>query len=209
MCKKQMVFKQQTYLGIIVVLIMIIVGLMVCIDVLLQNPKTIIEEVVVEKIVEVPVEVEKEVIVEKEIIVEVEIEPQYAYQVTSVEREMLARLLYREANTESMECQHAIVSVIINRWQSGMWGNTLTEVVYAPDQFEPANLIYCTEPTEQNYEAVDYVLKHGVTIPDYVMYFRADWGFSNVWDGYQEYKKIDDVCFGYMEKDKVVFEGET
>ena len=181
---------------------MAIIGLVVWIDVLYQNPK--IEEVIVETIVEVPVEVEKEVIieVEKEVIIEIEKEPTYAYNITSAEREMLARLLYREANTESVECQHAIVSVIINRWQSGMWGETLTEVVYSPDQFEPANLIYCTTPTEQNYEAVDYVLKYGVTIPSYVMYFRADWGFSNVWYDYQEYRKIDNVCFGYMEKDK-------
>jgi spore germination cell wall hydrolase CwlJ-like protein len=201
-------FEKQSYLIAMIILVLVIIGLIICIDCLIKNPKTIIEEVIVEKIVEVPVEKEVIVEVEKEIVVEVEKEPTYTYEVTSVEREMLARLLYREANTESMECQYAIVSVIINRWQSGMWGDTLAEVVYAPNQFEPANLIYCTEPTEQNYEAVDYVLKNGVTLPDYVMYFRADWGFSNVWDDYQEYRKIDHVCFGYMEQDKVNFEGE-
>ena len=123
-----------------------------------------------------------------------------AYDITSVEREMLARLVYREANTESIECQQAIVSVVINRWQSGLWGDTLEEVVYAPNQFSPANLLYCTTPTETNYEAVDYVIENGVTIHEYVMYFRSKYHFN--WNGYEAYGKIDQTCFGYMKKDK-------
>lgn len=111
-------------------------------------------------------------------IVLVEVEPQPVYNVTSVEREMLARLVFREANTESIECQQAVVSVVINRWLSGMWGATLEEVIYSPQQFAPANLIYRTTPTETNYEAVDYVLENGVIIPEYVMYFRLDYHFS-------------------------------
>ena len=127
-------------------------------------------------------------------------EQEYVYNITSVEREMLARLVYREANTESIECQQAVISVVINRWQSGLWGDTLEEVVYAKNQFAPANLLYCTTPIENNYEAVDYVLKNGITIPEYIFYFRADYHFK--WDGYKAYEKIDHTCFGYMEKDK-------
>ena len=126
-------------------------------------------------------------------------EQEYAYDITSVEREMLARLVYREANTESIECQKAIISVVINRWQSGLWGDTLEEVVYAKNQFAPANLLYCTTPTETNYEVVDEIIENGITIPEYIFYFRADYHFK--WDGYKAYKKIDNTCFGYMEKD--------
>lgn len=127
-------------------------------------------------------------------------ESKYAYDITSVEREMLARLVYREANTESIECQEAIVSVVINRWQDGRWGDTLEEVVYAKDQFSPANLLYCTTPNETNYEAVDEVIQNGCTIPEYVLFFRADYHFK--WDGYKAYQKIDSTCFGYMKEDK-------
>ena len=127
-------------------------------------------------------------------------EPQYEYDITSVEREMLARLVYREANTESIECQEAIVSVAINRWQDGRWGNTLKEVVYAKNQFSPANLLYCTTPNETNYEAVDEVIQNGCTIPEYVLFFRADYHFQ--WKGYKAYQKIDSTCFGYMKEDK-------
>lgn len=139
------------------------------------------------------------IIPEPEITDGVRTEQEYAYNITSVEREMLARLVYREANTESIECQEAIVSVVINRWQSGLWGDTLEEVVYAENQFAPANLLYCTTPTETNYEAVDEVIENGITIPEYIFYFRTDYHFK--WDGYKAYKKIDNTCFGYMEKD--------
>ena len=138
--------------------------------------------------------------VEKEVIVEVETEVTYAYSITSVEREMLARLVYREANIESLECQMAVVSVVINRWKDGRWGDTLEDVIYSPYQFTPANLIYKTTPTELNYTAVDLVLKNGCTLPPYCMYFRADYHFD--WDGYKPYTQIDCTCFGYFVTDK-------
>ena len=136
--------------------------------------------------------------VEKEVFVE--IEPTYVYSISSEEREMLARLVYLEANIESLECQKAVVSVVINRWQNGYWGDTLEDVVYAPNQFSPAYLIPNTTPTNTNYEAVDYVLKNGCTIPEHVLYFRANYHFN--WDGYIPYQKMDDTCFGYLQKDK-------
>ena len=144
----------------------------------------------------------KEVEVEKKVIVEIEKEPTFIYNITSEEREMLARLVYREANIESFECQTAVVSVVINRWQSGKWGQTLGEVVYSPHQFTPSNLLYKTTPNELNYKAVDTVLKNGCTLPSYCLYFRADYGFSNTWDGYVEYAQIDQTYFGYFVADK-------
>jgi hypothetical protein len=174
------------------VLCAIIILLVIFIIVQLMNPK----------IVEVP----KEVIVEKEVVVEVEkeviieIEPTYIYNVTSEEREMLARLVYREANIESIECQMAVVSVVINRWENGYWGETIKDVIYAQCQFQPASLLDQTTPNNTNYAAVDHVLKNGVTMPYYVLYFRADRHFS--WDGYHAYTQIDKTYFGYMEKDK-------
>lgn len=146
-------------------------------------------------------EIEKEIVVEieKEVIVEVVKEPSYAYNITSAEREMLARLVYREANTESLECQMAVVSVAINRWQNGRWGSTIEDVIYSPNQFTPADLLYKTTPTELNYTAVDLVLKNGCTLAPYVMFFRTNHHFD--WNGYKPYTQIDYTCFGYFEGD--------
>lgn len=142
----------------------------------------------------------KEVEVVKEKVITVEKEPTYAYNISSVEREMLTRLVYLEANTESLECQSAIVSVVINRWESGKWGSAIAEVIYSQYQFSPSDLTYKTTPTETNYEAVDQVLRNGATLPSYVMYFRAGYHFD--WEGYQPYINIDNTYFGYFLADK-------
>lgn len=124
----------------------------------------------------------------------------YTYIITAEEREMLARIVYLESNSESLDCQKAVASAIINRWQNGYWGETIEEVIYAPNQFTPASVMYKITPKNTNYEAVDYVLKNGCTIPEYVLYFRANYHFN--WNGYVAYTKIDDVCFGYLNSDK-------
>ena len=177
---------KRKYCHIIVKLICVIVLLVILIMILPTKEKI--------------VEVIKEVEVEKEVIVEVEREHIYTYNITSVEREMLARLVHREANTENLECQMAVASVVINRWQDGRWGDTLEDVIYAPHQFTPSGLIHKTTPTETNYQAVDSVLQNGSTLPPYCMYFRADYHFS--WDGYKPHAQIDQTCFGYFEADK-------
>ena len=116
------------------------------------------------------------------------------------DRETLARLVFLEANTESIECQKAIVSVVINRVNSGHWGDTVNSVVYAKNQFTPASRIPYVTPTATNYEAVDYVLANGVTLPSYCLYFRVGYHFS--WNGYVPYTSIGNTYFGYMAKDK-------
>jgi N-acetylmuramoyl-L-alanine amidase len=148
------------------------------------------------------VEVIKEVEVVKEKIVEVEKEPTYKHNISSVEREMLARLVYLEANTEGLECQMAVASVAINRWLDGRWGSTLAGVIYSPYQFSPAGLIHKTTPTETNYVAVDHILKNGSILPKHCLYFRSGHCFSEVWDGYARYAQIGDMYFGYFLADK-------
>lgn len=209
---KQSYYRTLTILGSIIILLIVFVAALLMNPTIetqiVEVPKEVIveKEIVVEKEVPVEIEVEKEVIVEVEKIVEKEVvvekEPAYVYNVTAEEREMLARLVYREANIESIECQKAVVSVVINRLQSGTWGDTIEKVIFAPDQFSPASLLYKTTPNNTNYEAVDYVLRYGCTVPEYVQFFRADYGFSNSWNDYNEYKQMSNTYFGYFKKDK-------
>lgn len=194
---------KKRYYKIIAALVGVIILLIIIIATKPPKVQTKIVEIEVEKEKIVEVEVEKIVEIEKEIevIVEVEKEPEYKYNITSVEREMLARLVYLEGGIESLECQKAICSVIINRWQDGYWGDTIEDVIYAKHQFSPSGSIWKTTPTETNYQAVDYVLKNGCTIPSYVMFFRASYHFT--WDGYEPYTSIDRTYFGYLAKDKI------
>ena len=162
-----------------------------------NNPQ--VKEVEIQTIVTV----EKETIVEVEKVVTTEVyieaEPTPHYKITNVEREMLARLLYREAGAASLECQKMVISVIFNRYDAANGEKTLEEIIYQKGQFQPAHLISSTTPTELNYQAVDEVVMNGVTIPYYVKYFRANYHFN--WDGYVGYANLDGTYFGYMSND--------
>lgn len=122
-------------------------------------------------------------------------EKKLAYNLTTEERELLAQLLYHEARGESLECQKAVVSVVLNRMKSGIWGDTLKEVIYAKNQFEPVSrgLLPNTKPLKKQYEAIDYVLENGTTIPEDVLYFRAnhyfEWGTA--------YMNMDNTYFSF------------
>ena len=186
-----MVSKKRVFNIICTLCCIILIEFIMLICLVKQEPEVVVEEV----------EVVKEVEIIKEIPIEIEVEPTYTYNITSEEREMLARLVYHEANAESLDCQKAVVSVVINRWQNGQWGDAIEDVIYANGQFDPAPILYRTTPNNTNYEAVDYVLKNGSTLPSYVMFFRADYGFSETWEEYSEHRQIDQTYFGYLLKD--------
>ena len=129
------------------------------------------------------------------------------YVVTTAERYLLAKLVHSEASICSEECKRDVVSVIFNRLESGKWCKdvnndskiTIYDIIYYPNAFTPATTgaIDDWEPTAEDYAAVDYVIKHGPTIPTEVRYFRTDYDFN--WDGYKNYKVLDNVYFGYFE----------
>lgn len=124
--------------------------------------------------------------------------------VTEQEREMLARLVYLESGICSQECQRAVASVVFNRLHSGSWKQdmnadgviTLYDIIYFPNAFTPAYKIPTTIPKQECYDAVDYVLKNGCTVPEYVRYFRIDYDFK--WKDYCNYCVIDNTYFGYF-----------
>lgn len=120
------------------------------------------------------------------------------YSVTAEERLLLAQLVYREANLESLDCQKAVVSVVFNRLDAGKWGDTLHEVIYYKNAFTPATLglLKGVEPTNTNFEAVDFVIQNGSTLSTEVRYFRSGYHFS--WDNYEGYIVLDNTYFGYF-----------
>lgn len=112
---------------------------------------------------------------------------------------ILASLVFFEGGAESIESQRAIASVVINRMK--LDGLSLRQVVFAKNQFEPAHLIgnksISSKYMERAKEVVNYVCKHGPTVPKYVTYFRAD--YYHNWSGMHAYKKIDQTYFSYDE----------
>lgn len=121
------------------------------------------------------------------------------YQISDDERELLAKLVHCEASRCSTECKYDVVSVVFNRLEAGKWGDSLEDVVYYKNAFTPVleGKLERTTPTKADYAAVDYVVKNGPTLPTYVRYFRTSYDFN--WEGYENYKVIDNVYFGYFE----------
>ena len=139
---------------------------------------------------------QEEVVVKKTTKIE---EKKDYYQISEEERELLARLVHCEASICSNECKYDVISVVFNRLEASKWGDTLEEVIYYKNAFTPAasSKLERTTPTKADYAAVDYVLENGPTLPTYVRYFRTDYDFR--WEGYQNYKVVDNVYFGYLE----------
>ena len=116
--------------------------------------------------------------------------PNPAYTgVTKDELETLAVLMYLEGGGESNECIYALACVCFNRYASGIWGETMTEVIYAPYEFEPA--CYIEEFTckneievkrlEEIREIVNRIYMDGSGIPERIMFFRTD--YYHAWSG--------------------------
>lgn len=107
--------------------------------------------------------------------------------ISECEREMLARLLYTEARGESIECQKAVVSVVLNRAKT----STIEKVIKAPGQFDLGNKLDNIKPLQTQYDVVDYVLNNGITIPEDVIYFRS--GYYHSWA--EDYIQINHTYF--------------
>lgn len=122
-------------------------------------------------------------------------EPEPYYEVTDYERELLERLVYHEGNTESLECQKAIASVVFNRLydEYDRFGSSIEEVIYAPSQFTVASYLFTDEPTETNKEAVDWVIWNGPSIDEKIQFFRSKYYFSWV----EPAMNIDNTYFSY------------
>lgn len=113
---------------------------------------------------------------------------------TEDEINMLAKLIYLEAGTESNECKKAVGSAVLNRVTTS--GKSLRSIIYEPNQFTPAHKIETTDVCSEYVDIVKELIKYGPTIPEYVTFFRSDHYFE--WGNrYSMYKQIDNTYFSY------------
>lgn len=109
-------------------------------------------------------------------------EPSSRYApVTEAEIELMARVVYAEANTESAAGQQAVAEVILNRRAAGNFADTIEAVVFAPGQFSTASILHRVTPTSANYDAVLAALYGEAILPMDVVYFSQGAENSRVW----------------------------
>ena len=95
--------------------------------------------------------------------------------------EMLAKLVYAEADGEPFEGQQAVAEVILNRVAASNFPSTVSGVIKAPDQFRAASQLYRAKPTHVQYEAVRRAWKGPYVLDKDVVFFSTGAVNKNVW----------------------------
>ena len=109
-------------------------------------------------------------------------DPRYPdIQLTVEERELLARVIWVEAQGECEEGQQAVAEVVLNRMASPDFGNTLKGVIYGEGQFRSAPFLDDAEPYQAQYEAVERAIYGPYVLPEDVVHFATYPTNENVW----------------------------
>lgn len=102
-------------------------------------------------------------------------------QLTDADTDLLAKLIWAEAQSEPFDGQQAIAEVVLNRVVAENFPNTVRDVLYAPDQFKAVNQIYAAKPTHIQYEAVRRALNGPYVVSEDVVFFATGAVNNNVW----------------------------
>lgn len=101
--------------------------------------------------------------------------------VSDEDRELLAKLIWAEAQGEPFEGQQAIAEVVINRVAADNFPGTVHDVLYAPDQFKAIGQLYAAKPTHVQYEAIRRALYGPHVVEEDVVFFSTGAVNGNVW----------------------------
>ena len=95
--------------------------------------------------------------------------------------ELIAKLVYAEADGEPFEGQQAVAEVILNRMAASNFPSTVSGVIHAPDQFRAASQLYRAKPTHVQYEAVRRAWKGPYVLDKDVVFFSTGAVNGDVW----------------------------
>ena len=95
--------------------------------------------------------------------------------VSDEEKELMARLVNAEARGESYEGKVAVATVVLNRVDSPQFPDTITEVIYAKNQFSPvADGSIDLEPSEEAMDAVNEAIALQEEGTDATFFYNPD-----------------------------------
>ena len=109
-------------------------------------------------------------------------EPRYPnLTLTDEERDLLAKLIWAEGQSEPFEGQQAIAEVVLNRVAADNFPSNVHDVLYAPDQFKAITQIYAAKPTHVQYEAIRRAQYGPYVTDEDVVFFGTYVTNDNVW----------------------------
>lgn len=100
---------------------------------------------------------------------------------TTADLDLLAKVVWVEAQGECFEGQQAVAEVVLNRLVSPDFPNTLHDVIYAEGQFRSVPLLDDATPWQVQYEAIEAAVYGPNVLPMDVMYFAQQPTNNNVW----------------------------
>lgn len=102
-------------------------------------------------------------------------------ELTQEEKDLMARLICMEAQSEPFEGQQAIAEVILNRLVADNFQSSISNIIHAEGQFKSADRLYAAKPTHTQYEAIDRALNGPYVLPIDVVFFASYKVNDNVW----------------------------
>lgn len=110
------------------------------------------------------------------------VEPRYPeFNLTEEELNLLARMIWVEAQGEPFEGQQAVAEVVLNRLAADNFPDTLKDVIYADEQFGSTPYLAEAETTQTQYEAIERALNGPYILPMDVVFFAQYAVNKNVW----------------------------
>ncbi len=111
-----------------------------------------------------------------------EVEPRFAdIQLSKSEIDLLAKMVWVEAQGEPFEGQQAVAEVVLNRMKSGKFPDKLSSVIYAENQFRSTPFISKAKPNQAQYVAVERALNGPYVLDEGVVFFATYPVNENVW----------------------------
>lgn len=112
----------------------------------------------------------------------IEVECRYPdLELTGEEIDLLARMVWVEAQGEPVEGQQAVAEVVLNRLAADNFPDTLKGVIYADGQFRSTEHLDEAEPTQTQYDAVEQALNGPYVLPKDVVFFATYAVNKSVW----------------------------
>lgn len=88
-------------------------------------------------------------------------EPQYLYDLSPEDEELLCRIAYSEAGNQGVYGQALIMAVVMNRVENPRFPNSVHDVIFAPSQFSISHWFY-EAPIDQMRPALELLQSGGV-----------------------------------------------
>ena len=110
------------------------------------------------------------------------------YQYSFAEKEYIARVVYAEARGEIFEGQVAVAAVVLNRFESGMYGKSVRRVVMSRSQFAVSGRY-----NDIVMQAVETAIESRGQYPDNMFYFQAS--TRKTWRNFVYYERIGGHSF--------------